>query len=39
MTNIPNPTGTYNSACSDALISPTWIITAVVGIERVDFVR
>jgi hypothetical protein len=22
MTNIPNPTGTYNSACSDALISP-----------------
>jgi secreted trypsin-like serine protease len=28
MTNIPNPTGTYNSACSGALISPTWIITA-----------
>ena len=28
MTNIPNSTGTYNSACSGALISPTWIITA-----------
>ena len=27
MTNIPNPTGTYNSACSGALISPTWIVT------------
>ena len=29
MTNIPRPDGTfYNSACSAALISPTWIITA-----------
>lgn len=28
MTNIPDPTGTYNSACSGTLISPTWIITA-----------
>jgi secreted trypsin-like serine protease len=28
MTNIPNSTGTYNSACSGALISPTWVITA-----------
>jgi trypsin len=28
MTNIPNATGTYNSGCSGALISPTWIITA-----------
>ena len=29
MTHIPRPDGTfYNSACSAALISPTWIITA-----------
>lgn len=29
MSNIPRPDGTsYNSACSGALISPTWIITA-----------
>src|SRR3954468_24973552 len=29
MTNIPRPDGTtYASACSAALISPTWIITA-----------
>jgi Trypsin len=29
MTHIPRPNGTfYNSACSAALISPTWIITA-----------
>lgn len=29
MTNIPRPDGThYDSACSGALISPTWIITA-----------
>jgi secreted trypsin-like serine protease len=29
MTNIPRPDGTtYSSACSGALISPTWIITA-----------
>lgn len=29
MTNIPRPDGTfYDSACSAALISPTWIITA-----------
>ena len=29
MTNIPRPDGTfYNSACSAALIFPTWIITA-----------
>lgn len=29
MTNIPNSTGgTYNSGCSGALISATWIITA-----------
>jgi secreted trypsin-like serine protease len=29
MTNIPRTDGTYyNSACSGALISPTWIITA-----------
>jgi secreted trypsin-like serine protease len=29
MTNIPRADGTsYNSACSGALISPTWIITA-----------
>lgn len=29
MTNIPTSTGgTYNSGCSGALISPTWVITA-----------
>src|SRR4051812_30185560 len=29
MTNIPRPDGTtYTSACSAALISPTWIVTA-----------
>ncbi|MDQ1722930.1 MAG: hypothetical protein QOI26_2664, partial [Pseudonocardiales bacterium] len=29
MTHIPRPDGTfYDSACSAALISPTWIITA-----------
>src|SRR5215212_3633625 len=29
MTNVPRPDGTtYTSACSAALISPTWIITA-----------
>ena len=29
MTNIPRPDGTlYDSACSAALISPTWLITA-----------
>lgn len=28
MTGIPSSTGPYNSACSGALISPTWVITA-----------
>ncbi|HEY3712934.1 MAG TPA: trypsin-like serine protease [Jatrophihabitantaceae bacterium] len=39
MTNIPRPDGShYNSACSAALISPRWIITAghVVRVDRAD---
>jgi secreted trypsin-like serine protease len=37
MTHIPRPDGTfYNSACSAALISPTWIITAGHCFHDVD---
>jgi len=40
MTNIPRPDGsTYNSACSGALISPLWVITAGHCFHDVNRVR
>src|SRR5664279_4572617 len=40
MTHIPRPNGTfYNSACSAALISPTWIITAGHCFHDINRVR